>query len=99
MLEIYIGSDTYIELGPLTDSADDSVYTTLTITYTLTDSSGTELATDVSVPHVAAGIYRGIIDGALDLTANTRYWLEITGIDGSVNLFKRIPCQAVYDSE
>jgi len=85
MLRLYVGNTTILELQELTNSVAGSAVTTATVTATLTDAAGDEVAGQtwpVTLSHVSAGTYRATLENDLTLTANRAY---IATIDATVS--------------
>lgn len=79
-LVIYIGNTTVIEVQDLTNSVTDAVITNATVTVTLTDSGGTQVAGQtwpLTLTHIAAGTYRATIENDISLVISRSYTATI----------------------
>lgn len=99
-LEIFIDSDSLIEVDKLTDASDDTFLNAATITGTLKDNDEVDVpgAETIAFVYVAAsdGKYQGTIVQSVTLVKDAKYWLELTTNSGSLDRFDRIRCKAVY---
>ncbi len=81
-------SDNRIEIDQLLDKSvtPAAVVTSATCEVTLLDKAGVEIVGQTwptSMPHVAAGLYRGFIDDTITVTKKDRVDAVITADDGA----------------
>lgn len=91
-MNLYLDNSNVIELRALTNSATDTVDTGATLTVTLTDVSGTEVAGQVwpaAMAHVADGTYRATLEDDIELLEGQPYKVVVsaTGGGGQVGLW------------
>ena len=85
---IYLSNDHLLELRGLKNIAADEYIDDATVTVTLVDEEGVEVAGQswpLTLSYVPGsdGIYRGTLEDALDLTENLEYTAKITASGGS----------------
>ncbi len=86
MLDIFKGSDTYIEFDETTDTAVPATrVTSATVTADLSnDQTGAALAPQIAMAHVATGLYRGTVaDDHAGLEVGMRVRILYTIDDGA----------------
>lgn len=101
MAQLSIDSDHNVYLKNLTLESDGVVQTGATVTFTLrlvSDDSAVSGADGISMPHVSAGTYRGVLLNTVSLTRGQRYELECLAIVGSIKRkFRLIDLMAGYN--
>ena len=98
-MDIYINEDNLVAWDAMADGTDSSFVNDATVTYNLTDTGGTSMATG-SLAYVAAssGKYQGTIQksDAANLAAGTQYVLEVIAASSGRDGFRRLPVVARY---
>jgi hypothetical protein len=105
---LYIGQDNVVFAGNRFEK-DSGVYDTVTetfindatVTFTLKDSAGSAVsgASSISMSYVTGtrGVYEGVLEDGVSLTAGSTYYLEITATGSSDRVgFRRIAYEAEY---
>lgn len=87
---IFEGNDTYLTVSSLTDTADDSIVTTATVTATLfEDDKTTEVpgpTWPLTLSHIAAGLYRVVLPDTTGFRRGHDYHARILANDGAGRL-------------
>lgn len=102
MKPLYINEDNLIEWAGAQLASNDAYVTTGTATWSLKNSSGTELATgSLTCTDVATGTWQGTIDKAsvTSLTVDAVYVVEITITSGTNEGFRRVVLKAAYHGD
>jgi hypothetical protein len=106
--KLFIGQDNVVYWGQRSEK-DSGLYDTVTetfvndatVTFTLKDSAGSAVsgASAVSMTYVTGtkGVYEGVMEDNVSLTAGSTYYLEITATGSSDRVgFRRIQYEAEY---
>jgi hypothetical protein len=96
-MNLYLDNSNVIELRSLTNSVTDAVDTGATVTVTVKDASGNEIAGQVwpaAMSHVSAGLYRATLEDDISITPDRRYTVlvEATGSGGEIGAWS---CQVI----
>lgn len=99
MLSLYIGNNCVLELQALTNVVTATADTAATVTVTLQDRFGSEVAGQVwpaTMGHTANGTYQAVLDHDLDIQENTTYVavIDAVGSGGEIAHWE-IPVRAV----
>jgi len=81
MITLYKGNSTNLELQTLTNVVTDVADTGATVTATVKDQAGTEVAGQtwpLTMTHDTGGTYRGTLEFDLDIHVGRTYFVEIT---------------------
>jgi hypothetical protein len=83
------------------NAATESYVNDATVTFTLVDSDGSNVAgaINVAMPYVAGsnGRYQGTLDSTVNLgSPGDEFDLEITAVSGALNGFRKVRCRADY---
>lgn len=85
MDNLYLNSDNTVEVRNLKNNVTDTIITTATVTVTVVDSDGVDIAGvtwPISLPHIADGLYRGNLPDTLVLERNQRVYATYVADDG-----------------
>lgn len=85
---IFVGNDNFLEVSALKNSATDEFINDATVTVTLTDSAGSQVAGEtwplaVSYINASDGVYRATLRDTLTLTAGQLYRATVTADAGA----------------
>lgn len=106
--KLYIGQDNvvyagsrYIKDSGVYDTVTETFLNDATVTFTLKDSSNVAVsgASGVSMSYVTGtrGVYEGVLEDGVSLTAGSTYYLEITATGSGDRVgFRRIQYEAEY---
>lgn len=100
MLPLYIDSDTIIRLDQNQNPTDDAFVNDATVTFTLQDADGVNVAgaVDISMDYVAAsdGRYEGLLQDTVDIgVPGTEFDLLVLIVSARTD-FRKIRCVAGY---
>lgn len=86
----YRGSDMLIEMDEFTDIATDLIVTDATLTARILNKrTGTPIATGITMPHVANGLYRGVALNTVSVTKGQELIIEVTATKGgTIRIFE-----------
>lgn len=105
---LYIGQDNVVYWGDrnikdsgLYDTVTETFVNDATMAFTLKDSAGSAVsgASSVSMSYVTGtrGVYEGVLEDVVSLTAGSTYYLEVTATGSSDRIgFRRIAYEAEY---
>lgn len=100
MHALYIGNDMRVRWDAMTDELTGDYINDATVTFTLKDSAGAAVAGASAIPmdYVASsnGRYQEKLSGAIALTDQARYFLEISASSSGRVGFRRLACKAQY---
>ena len=93
--------DRRIPMSGLYDNNLEQFINDATVTFTLKDSAGSAVsgASGISMSYVTGskGVYEGVLEDGVSLTAGSTYYLEITATASGDRVgFRRIPYTAAY---
>ena len=97
MKQIYVDSDTDINVTDLTDDSTGDAVTDATVTWQLVDKYGDAVTSATgSCSHVSGGNYLGCVPNTISLTAGEYYTLIVTITNGEHDAESRTPVIACY---
>lgn len=96
---LYLGNDTTIDVVGLINAKTSVYQNSATVTAVVKDGAGTEIISSQTLVYETGsdGNYSVTVDkSAGTLSAEVRYFVEITAAQGGLDGFWRIPVQAKY---
>jgi hypothetical protein len=97
---LFVDNDNYIEVSGLRNGATDAYENSASLTCTLKNSAGTNVTGQswpLTLSYVSSsnGVYRGVLDDGLDLTAGETYYATVTGTASGLTISVTVGVKAV----